>query len=216
MRFRVRASQAKNLMSKGKGKADWGETAKKVIRDQAIFDLYGHRSEIDAKMINKGLALEDDAIRAVSLSELALNMVKNTERLENDWVTGECDILTPNAIYDTKCSWSIDSFPLTQDEADKKVKASGYDWQGQVYMWLWERKIHHVCYVLLPTPYDLLGRNDDEFMHIELVNKMPLSKRIKKVSVEFNQDKIYELRQRVEDAQPLYLDFVEQLKAEVA
>lgn len=214
MKFKCRASSASKLMTNARKKGELSETAKSVVRDQALKDVYGYQKKLDVKQINKGLLLEDTAIQAVSLLEFA-TMTKNTERRENGWVTGECDILTSHAIRDTKCSWSVDSFPFTQDDAEKQVKKSGYDWQGQVYMWLWDKEVHYVDFVLLPTPFELLGRNDDPYQHIDLVEKIPLQKRIKSVKIERDKSKIDELIERVQLVQPYYLAVVAEIKADM-
>ena len=50
--------------------------------------------------------------------------IKNTTRLENDWITGECDIYDPKEclIIDTKCSWDIGIHPFFIEEAQKRQK----------------------------------------------------------------------------------------------
>ena len=50
--------------------------------------------------------------------------IKNTTRLENDGITGECDIYDPKEclIIDTKCSWDIGTHPFFIEEAQKREK----------------------------------------------------------------------------------------------
>lgn len=210
MTFKCRASALGGLMTR-LDKGGLGKTSKKVVLNAVLFDALGYRRELDAKMINKGLMLEDDAIKAVSLLK-AVTMTKNTERRSNEWFSGECDLLTDDSIRDTKCSWSIDSFPWTHDDAMQRVKDGGYDWQGQVYMSLWGKKVHYVDFVLLPTPHSLLGYNDDEYEHIELVNNIPLQKRIRTVKIEYDEKLIEQAKERVEFAR----DYYNQLFSEIS
>ena len=58
-------------------------------------------------------------------------------------------------------------------------------------MWLYDRPVHYVHFVLLPTPYELLGFNDSQEFHIDLVEKIPLKKRVKTVVIE-RDDKLHE------------------------
>lgn len=210
MTFKCRASALGGLMTRLQNKTTLGKTSKKVVLNAVLLDVFDYRREIDAKMINKGLALEDDAIKAISLLK-AVKLSKNTERRSNDWFSGECDLLTDDSIRDTKCSWSIDSFPWTHDDAVQKVKDGGYDWQGQVYMELWGKKVHYVDFVLLPTPHSLLGYNDDEYEHVDLVNRIPLQKRIRSVKIEYDETLIEQAKERVEMSRDYYNELFKQL-----
>lgn len=203
MTFKCRASALGDLMTRLQNKTTLGKTSKRVVLNTVLYDVLSYWREIDAKTIKKGLALEDDAIRAVSLLR-AVMMTKNTERRYDDHFSGECDLLTPDSIRDIKCSWSLDSFPWTDDDAKQRVKDSGYDWQGQVYMALWDKPVHYVDFVLLPTPLELLGFGDDPYDHVDLVNQIPLQKRIRTVKVERDDDLILQARERVELARDYY------------
>lgn len=183
MTFKCRASSLGGLMTKPRNKSEaLSETAKSVVVAAALKQAFDYQKQLDAKQIKKGLMLEDDAIKAISLLN-AVQLSKNTERKQNDWLTGECDILAHDSIRDTKCSWSIDSHPWTQEDAEKKVKAAGYNWQGVAYMMLWDKPKFYVDFVLMPTPPDCLGFNDSERDHIEIVNNIPLHKRIRSVEI---------------------------------
>lgn len=208
--FKCRASALGGLMTRLQNKTTLGKTSKKVVLDAVLLDVLGYRRQIDAKQTAKGLALENDAIRAVSLLK-AVQMTKNTERRNDDWFSGECDLLAANSIRDTKCSWSIDSFPWTHDDALQKVKDGGYDWQGQVYMSLWDKPVHYVDFVLLPTPPQCLGYGDDPYEHIDLVESIPLQKRIRTVEIERDDDLIQQARERVEFARDYYNQLYKQI-----
>ena len=57
-----------------------------------------------------------------------------TDRIKNDWITGECDIFTGDTVIDIKSSWSLTTFPLLASMGEN----SGYEWQLRAYMMLWD------------------------------------------------------------------------------
>lgn len=208
--FKARCSSLHLLMTKPKSGTGLSETAKSMIKQSVIEDVYC-RTEIKSKYLEKGNLLEDEAIKAVGLIT-ARQLKKHKGRLSNDWITGECDFLSASCIEDTKCSWSIDTFPFFQEDAEKEVKKAGYDWQGQGYMWLYDRPVHYVHYVLLPTPYELLGFNDSSEFHIELVEKIPLKKRIKTVAIERDESLYESVIEKVTLAREYYNRLIYEIK----
>lgn len=206
--YKARCSSLKNLMT-GRplksGGLDFGDTVKSMIKRQVIFDVFGYRKSTDNQYTEKGKILEDDAIRAVGLLTGTMP-IKNTERRNNQWIQGECDVLTPTALRDIKCSWSMDTHPWFIEDAEAKVKECGYDWQGQGYMWLWDRDMHYVDFVLLPTPSTLLKPWDDEIEHIDMVQAIPLQHRITTVKIERDELMQEAIKARMTQAIPYYVD----------
>ncbi len=206
--YKARCSSLKSLMT-GRplksGGLDFGDTVKSMIKRQVIFDVFGYRKSTDNQYTEKGKILEDDAIRAVGLLTGTMP-IKNTERRNNQWVQGECDVLTPTALRDIKCSWSMDTHPWFIEDAEAKVKECGYDWQGQGYMWLWDREVHYVDFVLLPTPSTLLKPWDDEIEHIDMVQAIPLQHRITTVKIERDESMQEAIKARMAQAIPYYVD----------
>lgn len=206
--YKARCSSLKSLMT-GRplksGGLDFGDTVKSMIKRQVIFDVFGYRKSTDNQYTEKGKILEDDAIRAVGLLTGTMP-IKNTERRNNQWIQGECDVLTPTALRDIKCSWSMDTHPWFIEDAEAKVKECGYDWQGQGYMWLWDREVHYVDFVLLPTPSTLLKPWDDEIEHIDMVQAIPLQHRITTVKIERDESMQEAIKARMAQAIPYYVD----------
>ena len=206
--YKARCSSLKSLMT-GRplksGGLDFGDTVKSMIKRQVIFDVFGYRKSTDNQYTGKGKILEDDAIRAVGLLTGTMP-IKNTERRNNQWIQGECDVLTPTALRDIKCSWSMDTHPWFIEDAEAKVKECGYDWQGQGYMWLWDREVHYVDFVLLPTPSTLLKPWDDEIEHIDMVQAIPLQHRITTVKIERDESMQEAIKARMAQAIPYYVD----------
>jgi len=198
--IKIRCSSLHQLMSKPQSGSGLSETAKSMIKKTVIQQHYGRVKEVETPEIRKGKLLEDEAIKAIGLIK-ARSLKKHTGRVFNDWITGECDFINDSCIEDVKCSWSIDTFPFFQEDAAKQCKKSGYDWQGQGYMWLYNRPAHYVHYVLLPTPFDLLKPYDNHEMHIDLVESIPLRKRIKTVVIERNESLHQQVIEKAEMAQ---------------
>lgn len=214
-RFICRASSVSDIMSLPRSKTDreagvLSETAKSAVLKAALKEVFGFNPQISSKYLEKGLALEDDAIKVVGLLN-AIQLTKNTERRQNEWITGECDILADNQIRDTKCSWSIGTFPWLDSEAKKMVEKSGYDWQMQCYMWLWDKPEAYIDFVLLPTPPELLSASDDPVDHIELVEQIDIRKRIKSFRVERDDEKIEAIKTAVDRCQDYYNELIQEL-----
>lgn len=92
------------------------------------------------KFVQKGILQEEEAITLYQdyrKQVLGINtfFTKNTERLVNDWFSGEWDLPTLADVkkmkegFDIKNSWSLDTFPFKDDELSNQ-----YFYQNQVYM----------------------------------------------------------------------------------
>lgn len=129
-----------------------GELATGVIIhliDCFISYKYKRREEIENKFLDKGNAREEDAITLVSRINKTM-FKKNSERLSNEFITGEPDIFLGKEIkqadetFDTKCSYSAFTFFRSQKELNKM-----YYWQGMGYMALTGAKKHTVAFCLV-------------------------------------------------------------------
>ena len=122
--------------------------AKTYLNGLAKQEVYGYRLEVDTKYMDKGRACEAEAIELLNHLRFK-SYVKNTERRENRFLTGECDILVPRVkTIDIKASWSLATFPAISQDAHDPM----YEWQGRGYMQLWDVQEHEVCYLMLDTP----------------------------------------------------------------
>ncbi|WP_157667579.1 hypothetical protein [Comamonas serinivorans] len=146
------------------------EGAKAFCREIAGQIAYGYQPSVTSKYLEKGLALEDEAI-ALYNHVFFTDLAKNTARRENTWLSGECDLYDGQRIRDIKTAWSLATFPKTSDD----VHCTEYEWQMRAYMQLWDCDEAEVCYCLLDTPDDLIG-HEDEAMHI--VSEIPAHMRI--------------------------------------
>lgn len=160
----VRCSSLHKIMTKSRVKGALSETAKSYVHDQAKEIFYGIGSKIEGKYLDKGIRNENMAIKMVNDVRF-MDYRKNDIRQTNEWLTGECDIEGDNTIIDVKCSWSFDTFPAFDYEAEKMLKKSGYDWQVRGYMLLYNKPEAEVVWCMTSTPDDLLSPWDDTNVH---------------------------------------------------
>ena len=156
-----RASQIGKLMTTSRTKGDaLSQTAKSYIDQLAKEHFYGYESPIVNRYLDKGINQELESIQLLNSVRFE-NFEKNTERIENEWLTGECDILTNEKIIDIKTSWSLDTFPELPEDIDSK----DYEWQGRAYMMLYEKHEFELIYCMVSTWDEFLTQYDDKTIH---------------------------------------------------
>jgi hypothetical protein len=173
--------------------------AKTEIERIAKEFVYGYDEVITSKYMDKGIAVEDQSIELYN-SVFFTSHVKNTERKSNEWITGECDILTPSKIIDIKSSWSLATFPATSKAGQDKQ----YEWQGRAYMWLWDVPEFEVAYCLVNTPDELISWEDPKLHYVDHITE---SLRVTRVPYKRDMALEDKMRQRVIDANE-YLDLM--------
>ena len=167
--FKFRASGLSEIMGDGK-KDELTEGAKTYLRTIAKQTVYGFNEVISSKYMDKGIQCEDAAIELYN-NVFFTNHVKNKERLTNDFITGECDILVPKKeVIDIKCAWSLATFPATSEEVAAIAKKSGYDWQGRAYMWLYDVPSFRVAYAMVSTPEELIKYEQIELHEVDQID----------------------------------------------
>ncbi|MEG0346544.1 MAG: hypothetical protein RR605_01840 [Acinetobacter sp.] len=207
-----RCSSLHKLIGDGRSKAAViSDTAKSAIRDIVKEDLYGFRSFTGNQYTAKGNLLEDLAIQMSGKMRLR-NYQKHVGRVQNELITGECDVLDleRKLIIDTKVTWDIGTHPFFQDEAMEKVKKAGYDVQMQAYMWLYDCEVANVDFWLFPCPPELLKDWDDIDQLVHLVEKIDIRDRKTTVVIERDEAVI----QKIKDKIPHCQNYHEQLFAE--
>lgn len=181
--------------------------AKTVCEDIAKQMVYGFDVEVTGKYMDKGLQVEDAAIELVN-TVFFTNYKKNTVRLSNEWITGECDILIPGKkIIDVKSSWSLDTFPATSRAGMDK----GYEWQGRAYMWLWDVPEFEINYCMVNTPDDLIGYEDTDLHYVDHI-----APELRITRVCYKRDKALEAKMatKAEAAQQYIESLIQQIAAE--
>jgi hypothetical protein len=193
------------LMTASRTKSEvLSETTKTYIRGIAKQDFYGYNVELNNKYINKGNLQENDSIRLLN-SVLFTNYSKNTERLQNEWLTGEADIVTDDSIIDIKTSWSLETFPATSAEGAEKL----YEWQLRAYMMLYNKNYAQLCYCMVSTDPSLL--NEWENLSLHQVNHIDPSKRITTLLFERDLELEEEIKIRLHYCTEYYVKYINEL-----
>ena len=214
-----RCSSLHKLIGDGRSKAAViSDTAKSAIRDIVKEDLYGFRSFTGNQYTQKGNLLEDLAIE-MSGKMRYRNYQKHVGRVENELITGECDVLDleRKLIIDTKVTWDIGTHPFFADEAMEKVKKAGYDVQMQAYMWLYDCEVANIDFWLFPCPPELLKDWDDIDQLVHLVEKIDIRERKTTVTIERDEAVIQKIKDKIPHCQNYYEQlFAERSKGKVA
>jgi hypothetical protein len=214
-----RCSSLHKLIGDGRSKAAViSDTAKSAIRDIVKEDLYGFRSFTGNQYTQKGNLLEDLAIEMSGKMRFR-NYQKHVGRVENELITGECDVLDleRKLIIDTKVTWDIGTHPFFADEAMEKVKKAGYDVQMQGYMWLYDCDVANIDFWLFPCPPELLKDWDDIDQLVHLVEKIDIRERKTTVVIERDEAIIQKIKDKIPHCQEYYAKlFAERGKVKVA
>lgn len=181
--------------------------AKTALKTMAKEFTFGYHKTVETKYMDKGLLLEDDAIEFLNRRRFR-SYAKNTKRVENEYLTGECDIYIPGVkTIDTKVSWSLDTFPILREDAHDQM----YEWQGRGYMQLYEVPEHEVSFVLLDTPEDLIRWEQQE---LHRVSHHPMH--LRETSIVYQRDMGLEekMNRKCKAAREYLLAVVERIKQE--
>jgi hypothetical protein len=117
--FKVRASKAGILLTNGRDRKSMGETAKSYIKEWVISEFSGKKKDIKSKYLERGNALEADAIARVG-RYYQTKLAKNEIMLENEWFTGTFDARTFDRVIDTKVPFDVFTMK-SQRESIKKI-----------------------------------------------------------------------------------------------
>jgi hypothetical protein len=133
--------------------------AKTYLNGLAKEIVYGYREEITSKYMEKGIQVEQLSIDLYNEVSFTCH-TKNTERLKDELMCGECDIKDDDCIIDIKSAWSLATFPATAATAHDP----DYEWQLRGYMRLWKRPFAELAFCLVDTPDELM-RYEDPRIH---------------------------------------------------
>lgn len=113
--------------------------------------MFNRKEDWKAIVVEKGLQCEPMGIALVS-KITGIEMSKNEDWFDNEYIQGTPDILTIDCVRDVKSSWDLFTFPMFDDEMPKKE----YWWQLQGYMILLGLDKAALDYVLIDTPMPLV------------------------------------------------------------
>lgn len=176
--------------------------AKTYIRELAAQDIFGVDFSVSSKAMEKGLRCEEDSIALLNAVR-GLSLEKNAERINNGFISGECDLFdaAANRGHDIKSSWSVATFPISEKDCEDKL----YEWQMRGYMMLWDASEWEVNYCLVDTPEDLIGY---EPIQMHIVGHIPDCMRVTSWTIQRDkaiEDKIIE---KVKHARAYYVEVI--------
>jgi len=246
-----RASSLGKLMTKSRSKTEpISATAKNELLKLYLQHEYKRTDDITSKYIDKGIAVESEAID-IWRRHTGHIVFKNETRFRNAYISGVPDLLVKKNdavlfVPDIKSSWSLHTFYNSKiDDID-----TNYFWQGQAYCWLVGAPYAVFVFVLCNATSTLLDdekhkaawrmgsidtespeyiarckqiernmifdmdkfKRDYPYTHIhhapdEWVYDIPVEKRIHEKVVQFDQESIDELMERV----PMWREYVNKL-----
>jgi len=133
------------------------DSQKKLLSRNAHYWKYGRKPEIESKYFVYGHEVEK-AGRDLLSEIVGKFLTQDTERRQNEWVTGLRDIKSDDIIIDIKNSYTLDTFYNHIVEGASDL----YLWQLDCYMDLWDIKDALLCYTLIDTPGHMI---EDELRH---------------------------------------------------
>lgn len=125
------------------------KTCQNELRKIYLQEKYKRKYAFESKYTERGISGENDGITLFCRLKKKF-YIKNTVRIENDYLTGEPDLIGSKDIYnlydgvDIKCCWSIFTFPF----ADEPLKDE-HEWQNHGYMFLTNAKQWITAYCLV-------------------------------------------------------------------
>jgi hypothetical protein len=199
--MKIRSSALGKIMTNPRKKTEvLSATCKTYIKELVKEDLFNYRTTIDSKYLTKGIDMEDTSIDLYNEVHGTLYL-KNTERLENEFITGECDINAEDKIIDIKSSWSLETFPASPEDVNNK----DYEWQLRGYMMLYNKPKAELAYCMVNTPDYLLKEWDNWDIH--KVDKHDPFLRVTTISFERDTEKEELIAQRVKNCREFYNEY---------
>ena len=192
-------------MTTAKAKSEiLSETAKTYIKKKAKEHYFGFSSSITTKPMIKGKDWEEESIALVNQVRGTF-YIKNKERFENEFLTGEPDIILENTIIDVKTSWSLETWPATPGEGVNK----DYMWQLFAYCWLLDKQEAELIYCMIDTDDLLLGDWDNRSIH--KVSHIDPTKRITVLKYAMLDEYIDQMKEKLSASTEYYNEYTNQL-----
>lgn len=173
--------------------------AREYMESLAKEYVLGFNEVVSCKYMDKGIIVEDQSIDLYNSVNFT-DYKKNSVRLTNDWITGECDIIIPGVKgIDIKSSWSLKTFPLIPEKGRDLL----YEWQCRGYMWLWDVPEWDVAYCMVNTPDELIKYEQEDLHFVDHIDE-----RLRVTIVNYKRDAALEEKIRLKvQAAKTYLDW---------
>ena len=162
--FKMRCSCLYYLFTEPKLKKDkeagnLSETAKKFLYEVYLEEKYGIvEQDVETPEIRKGKMVEDKIVDILSMVDDE-PYEKNMEQKENEWISGEADIVNAG-IDEIKAPWSMATLipHLRSDIPDI------YFYQNQGYQYLWGKWKGRINWVVVDCPAGIIHRRTETFI----------------------------------------------------
>lgn len=198
-----RASQAGRLMAYP-DKDTLSEGAMSLVYEMEKQIVLGWKPNLNTFEVQKGCDVEDQTIALYN--QVSGNFyVKNKERKNSELFTGECDIIEydEDLVLDIKSSYSMDTFPLSLKDGQKKL----YEWQLDQYMYQWDVNKSGLVFGLVDTPDHLRKKHEPDNWHI--VGHIDPSLRITTLMRERNVKREQQLINKTKTAQDILCELLD-------
>lgn len=207
MNLLFRASMVGKLMTEPRSKSEGplSQGAKSAIRDIAAQHILSLEFETSSREMEKGIECEPDSIALLNRVR-GLALVKNQDRRNDGFVTGECDLYDADRRegYDLKTAWSAATFPILAEDIGGSARAL-YEWQCRAYMALWDAPRWHVAYTLVNTPERLIGYEPPS---LHFFDHIPEHMRLTVWTIERDAAKEAAMREKVKQARDYFAQVV--------
>ncbi len=152
-----------DLVKKRDAPPSLSDTCTSYLREVYQFHKYGKESIGGAQRsiyVKKGNAMEHESLMLMSRF-YGVTLEKNTIRKNGTHLTGETDALIPEirTSWDAKSAWDMESLLShvpNPDKPNQQLYEPAYEFQGQGYMKLYDLDTHHLCYVLVNMPPEMV------------------------------------------------------------
>lgn len=143
--YKFRPSQLTALMTKPRSKSELlSETAKSILDEIYIKEIYGRQKIIVSKYLEKGTNQENESI-SMYRKHFQIFAEKNETTFENPFLKGTPDIVLTNKVVDVKTCWDIWTFHSVDAEKARR----DYYYQLVAYMLLTGKKTAELAYCLV-------------------------------------------------------------------
>jgi hypothetical protein len=184
------------------------DTAKSYVRELASQAIFGVDFEVSSKSMDKGIQCEQDSIDLFNLVT-GRSLSKNTVRLSDDYLTGECDLLDGEEVVDIKTAWSVATFPLSAEDVTKPQRDL-YEYQLRAYMRLWNKPRASIAYCLVDTPENLIGF---EPIQLHVVGHIPPHLRVTRWSFDRDMGIEAQMVEKIKAARAYYYQVIAEFDA---
>lgn len=147
------AEELERLKAKRDAKPELPAGAKTYAKNWLHDRIYRRRREFGAEQTEKGNRTESDGFEMIKDYLNDPFMIEHPDRIEGEYIAGECDIMSPTVLYDCKAAFTHESMPLF----DEKVsKAHWCQLQGYGHLYGYKRLAR--AYVLTDMPEDMIEK----------------------------------------------------------